>query len=336
MNIDFVIPWVDGNDQKWRNQMERYRRQESRQDSRQEEMTDAAESRYRDWDNLRYWFRGVETFAPWVNRVHFITWGHLPEWLNKRHPTLNIVRHTDFIPKEFLPTFSSHPIELSMHRIAGLAEKFVYFNDDMFLLRPVAPERFFQHELPCDNLRLNIIPPSSIAHIIMNNVDLINMRHEKRRSIRRNLSKWFNRNYTFSDIVKTLTLMPWNTFAGFKDHHMPQPFLRSTFEKLWEEEGDLLAGTVAHRFRNVLDYSQYLMRYEQLVTGYFSPVSMCDCRLDTLGEESIRHICDCIAAQKYAMACLNDSDTIHDFDGVKKELNAAFEQILPNKCSYER
>jgi len=78
------------------------------------------------------------------------------------------------------------------------------------------------------------------------------------------------------------------------------------------------------------------MRYEQLVTGNFSPVSMSDCRLETLGEESIERICNYIAAQKYAMTCLNDSEMIRDFEGVKKELNAAFEQILPDKCSYER
>lgn len=34
--------------------------------------------RYRDWENLKYWFRGVETFAPWVNKVYFITYGHIP------------------------------------------------------------------------------------------------------------------------------------------------------------------------------------------------------------------------------------------------------------------
>lgn len=38
---------------------------------------DIREERYRDWDNLQYWFRGVEKFAPWVRKIHFVTWGHL-------------------------------------------------------------------------------------------------------------------------------------------------------------------------------------------------------------------------------------------------------------------
>ena len=90
--IDFVITWVDGNDPDWQKQKMEYSMQpdlSQKQDDRKE--------RYRDWDLLRYWFRGVERFAPWVRRIHFVTWGHLPSWLNKEHPKLNIVNHKDFI-----------------------------------------------------------------------------------------------------------------------------------------------------------------------------------------------------------------------------------------------
>ena len=69
-----------------------------------------------------------------VRRIHFVTWGHLPSWLNKEHPKLNIVNHKDFIPEKYLPTFNSHAL-WNMHRIPGLAENFVYFNDDMFLIK---------------------------------------------------------------------------------------------------------------------------------------------------------------------------------------------------------
>ena len=58
-------------------------------------MTD---ERYRDWDNLQYWFRGVEQFAPWVRENSFVTWGHLPKWLNTEHPKLHIVKARRFHP----------------------------------------------------------------------------------------------------------------------------------------------------------------------------------------------------------------------------------------------
>jgi len=116
--IDFVICWVDGNDPEWQKQKNYY-------DTSQQ--TDSREIRYRDWDNLQYWFRGVEKYASWVNKIHFVTWGHLPQWLNTDHPKLNIVRHEDYIPKKYLPTFSARPIEVNLHRIKGLAEHFVFF-----------------------------------------------------------------------------------------------------------------------------------------------------------------------------------------------------------------
>ena len=155
--IDFVILWVDGNDPAWREEFVR---------TRQAENDDASEIRYRDWRNLHYWFRSAERFAPWVRKVHFITWGHLPAWLRRDHPKLHIVNHRDFIPAEYLPTFNSNTIELNIHRIEGLADRFVLFNDDTFLTRGCRPEDFFRRGVPCDMARLSVVQPSSVGHII--------------------------------------------------------------------------------------------------------------------------------------------------------------------------
>ena len=62
------LPWVNGSDPEWLCQKQKV-------DS---EFADDRPQRYRDWGLLRYWFRGVEAYTPWVNRIHFITWGHLP------------------------------------------------------------------------------------------------------------------------------------------------------------------------------------------------------------------------------------------------------------------
>ena len=127
--IDFVIIWVDGNDKEWRAEKDKY--------DDKPISTSNSEVRFRDWDNLQYWFRGVEKYAPWVRKIHFITWGHLPTWLNTEHPKLHIVRHEDYIPNEYLPVFNSNVLEIYMHKIEGLSEEFVYFNDDIFLSRSV-------------------------------------------------------------------------------------------------------------------------------------------------------------------------------------------------------
>lgn len=142
--IDFVVAWVDGNDPAWQEERSRYTQNVERQ------KWNDSPVRYRDWGLLKYWFRGVEKFAPWVRYIYFVTWGHVPSWLNERNPKLKIIRHDEFIPREYLPTFSSHTIELNLHRIPGLSEQFVYFNDDMYLTKSVSPEVFFKNGIPCD------------------------------------------------------------------------------------------------------------------------------------------------------------------------------------------
>ena len=139
LDIDFVLLWVDGADPKWQHEFLRYRKQKDH--------TNTDTSKYRDWGTLRYLFRGIETFTPWVRKIHFVTWGHLPEWLDTSHSKLHIVNHKDFIDRSFLPLFSPNPLEIFMHNIKGLSEKFVYLNDDTFFVRPILPERFFKQNL---------------------------------------------------------------------------------------------------------------------------------------------------------------------------------------------
>ena len=95
-SMDFVIPWVDGSDPAWRAERELWLARE-RRDPFLAKWNDG-EQRYRDNGLLRYWFRGVEKFAPWVNKIFFVTYGHVPDWLNTAHPKLQIVKHEDFIP----------------------------------------------------------------------------------------------------------------------------------------------------------------------------------------------------------------------------------------------
>ena len=130
--IDFVVTWVDGNDPVWQEAKSHYAPADA----------DIRAARYRDWEQLKYWFRAVEKYAPWVNKIHFVTFGHLPKWLNIDNPKLHIVKHEDFIPKEYLPVFNSTAIEIYLHCIPGLSENFVYFNDDFYLMKPSQPEDF--------------------------------------------------------------------------------------------------------------------------------------------------------------------------------------------------
>lgn len=327
MKIDIVVPWVDGNDPKWIEEKSKYAPCKG---------TDARVNRYRDWDLMRYWFRGIEKYMPWINRIHFVTWGHIPQWLDTSNPKLNIVNHKDYIPGDVLPVFSSHPIELNMHRIDGLAEHFIYFNDDMFVVRPMKQEEFFVGGLPVDAvtevpLRFN---PGGIDSIIGNDMMVINKNFNKSDVIKKNKKLWFSVK-NLKATLKNLYMKPVNGFSAFDNPHLPQPFLKSTFEELWEKEEELLRDTTSHRFRSNDDVNQWLFRYWQFASGRFVQGKGNKGRFFSIGRDN-ELIEKAIKNKEYAMVCLSDDDVNLDFEAEKKRLIELFQSVLPDKSGFEK
>lgn len=331
MDIDFVLPWVDGSDPAWR--AERARRAGC-------EEGDSSDVRYRDWGTLRYWFRAVDKFAPWVRRVHFITWGHLPAWLNAEEPRLHIVRHEDYIPKEYLPTFSSHPIELNIHRIAGLAEHFVYFNDDVFLTAPVTPDDFFKNGLPRDTCRFSVVHPRSasdvFAHILLNNVGVLNAHMDRLMCRKLHGRKWYSLKNGRRSVLRSLALSRLPFFTGFAAPHIAVAYQKRTFEDLWTMEPKALDATCRRPFRTIADVSQLAARSVQLALGRFEPSLPLGMAFFPDRETGVGPAVAAIRQQRFRMVCVNDDETGLDFESEKKRLVEAFEAILPKKCPFER
>jgi stealth protein CR2/Stealth-like protein len=91
---------------------------------------------------LKYSLRSLAQFAPWARRVYLVTCRpQVPEWLNPAAVTL--VHHDEFMPAEHLPTFNSFAIVSHLHRLPGLARRFVYVEDDRVFGRPVVRSDFY-------------------------------------------------------------------------------------------------------------------------------------------------------------------------------------------------
>lgn len=327
--IDFVIIWVDGSDPAWQAERAKYQCGAT---------GDNSSIRFRDWDNLQFWFRGVEKFAPWVNRIHFVTCGHLPSWLNTAHPKLHLVKHSDYIDEEYLPTFNSHVIELNMHRIEGLSEQFVYFNDDTFLCRPMKRTDFFRDGLPCDAAILSPIivgKGEEIGKIAANNMYVINSHFKKSDCISQSRARWLSPLYG-KQLLRNIALMPWHHIPGFFNPHMPVPYLKRTLQEVWEAEPELLESVNRHRFRSyTFDVNQWLFRYWRLCKNEFVPRNMNNCRSFSIGNDNAE-LCKSISAQRYQMICMNDSEDVRDFEKARDEIRTAFQKILPEKSGFEK
>lgn len=327
--IDFVMIWVDGNDPEWRKEKSLY-------DGKIVTASNS-EVRYRDWDNLQYWFRGVEKFAPWVNKIHFVTWGHIPKWLDTTNPKINVVKHTDYIPEEYLPTFSSHTIELNLHRIEGLAEQFVYFNDDMFITAPVKPEDFFKDGKPCDIAALDCIffGKDSAGSFNGSDITVINTHFKKKRILKRDWRKWYNLKNGFRSVVKTALLHPWPWFPGLLYQHACNSFLKSTFEKVWAKEFELLDETCSHRFRKPGDINQWVMKFWQLAEGNFEvrPEKFAYCY--HVKESNFKALLEDIPSGRHSLLCINDTAKTKRFEEKKIKLKEVLQNFLPELSSFE-
>lgn len=333
MEIDIVVTWVDMDDPKWKADFAKYSGLTATDNSRNE----TSEARFRDHGFLKYWFRGVDKFAPWVRKVHFVTCGQKPDWLDESNPRLHLVSHTDFIPAQFLPIFNSASIEMHMHKIPGLAERFVYFNDDFFMTSDVPRQRFFSDDgLPCDIavFRYNS-GVGQWSKRIENNVRLINEHFDKREVMDKWHDKWFAPMYGGKAWLNHL-LKWYPRFVALRVHHNAQPYLKSTFEDLWSHCEAELTETSTHRFRSTADLTPELIRTWQVCRGNFAPYNTyVDTKMFPLVVKPAAAI-KAVAAQSYKLVCLNDNVHIRNYGQVMADLAEAFESILPDKSAFEK
>ncbi|HBT85390.1 MAG TPA: hypothetical protein DEB12_05715 [Porphyromonadaceae bacterium] len=330
MEIDFVVTWVDMNDPKWKADFSKYSKK-----GIDNTTNEFSEARFRDHGFLKYWFRGIEKFAPWVRKIHFVTSGQKPEWLNVDHPKLSLVNHSDYIPEKFLPVFNSCLIEIYMHKIPDLTEHFVYFNDDFFIINNLSKERFFTNGLPNDIAAFRHNSGIGLwSKTLKNNIKIINERFDKREVMARDHDKWFHPSYGKRARLTRL-LKPYGKFITLMTPHNAQPYLKSTFNEVWDYAGDKLTKASENRFRSTQDYTPELFRTWQICRSNFEPYNTYqDTKMFPLvlrSKKAIKAIYD----QSYKLICLNDNAHIRNYDKVMEDLEKAFDTILPEKSNFE-
>ncbi|MCU0082032.1 stealth family protein [Streptococcus danieliae] len=329
--IDFVITWVDGSDPVWLEKKQKRLTDLFEGETDQNSMDDGKE-RYRDFGYFKYWFRSIEKYAPWVNKIFLITDQQKPDWLDINHPKIRWVNHDEFIPTEFLPTFNSQAIEMNFHRINELSENFVYFNDDTYLVNPVIPKDFFENGVPRHVAIYDaLVPWNRFIKTYYNNMEVIYRHFPGKAALKKSPFKFFNLKYGISGIVKNTLLLPWKP-TGYVEMHVASPLRKSTISKLWELEGATIRKTAESPIRNYsTGVNQYLFRYWDIESNEFEPQSISIGK--SLVMDQIDEIRKVIEGSRYKMICINDSV---DFDSaIEQEIEELLETKFPIKSSFE-
>ena len=309
--IDIVVSYVDQSDPEWFASYSEWKAKElgdGAQDEGNRQAFDPA--RFRDWDNFRYWFRGVERNCPWVNNVFLVvaSESQVPKWLDRSNPKLKVVTHDEFIPKELLPTFSILPIEMFYYRIDGLSDTFVTCNDDFFFLNPTPSDRFFGDD--------------GKIHQWVKEIPL------------RYYEGKYDGDHVWDAVVDNCNRML-NRYSdrpiAFQCSHLPEPRSKSFEKGFMEEHYDEIVGSFhASRFRHRDNYMSWLfidMMKLKATESYDSYANSLYVQMDSTK--------DVDSYANLEMVCFNDTPAMDDFVTCRDRVLALLERKFPRPCSFE-
>ncbi|MDJ0324563.1 stealth family protein [Cryobacterium sp. PH31-AA6] len=309
-DIDLVFSWVDGSSSDF--QRERAKRMQAYVVG----AGDDSDARFRQIDELKYALRSVYMFAPWVRRIFIATDSPAPEWLAE-HPRVTIMRSEDFFPDtSALPTHNSHAVESQLHHIPGLAEHFLYSNDDMFFGRPVGPELFFS--------------PGGITKFVEASTRIGLGDNDPTRSGFENAAR----------VNRALLRERFGKVTTRHLEHTAAPLRKSVLSELEAEFPEDFARTAASRFRSATDISvtNSLYHYYALMTG--RAVEQTQARslyVETTLKLALRQMNKLRKRRDQDMFCLNDGSFPEISDEVRRAAVTDFlERYFPIVAPWER
>lgn len=292
--MDIVITYVDGNDPVWKQDYEKYTN------------VPVMQKRFRDWGTLKYLLRGIEANMPFIRNVYLVVShsSQVPQWADQSQ--LKIVLHKDIIPADYLPTFNCNPIEMHLHRIEGLDEEYLYFNDDLYPLAPCRPEDFFRDGKGVLGFSRHFLASGMYKKICRN---------------------------SDTHARKALGLKP--SFCFVRPQHTCTPMFKSECEQLYSIlEQDILASLT--RVRTSENLNQYLFLDYQLYKGRMinEKISNKHYSVAVTSPEKLKSF---ILSPTRNLMCVNDVRLSEErYLKLRSAMIEAFEQKFPHKSRFEK
>ena len=310
MDIDLVYLWVNGNDPQW------LAKRNACIGKTEEKSAVNCDGRYADNDELKYSLRSIDKYAPWLRRIFIVTDNQVPVWLDTANPKVRIVDHKEIMPDVCLPCFNSAVIEHFLYRIPGLAEHFIYANDDMFINKPVTPETFFGKDgLPI--VRFNRRPFRKWTLLFKEKVQ------------GKRLSNYVQTIRNSAELVEK----KYGKYYGGKTHHNIDAYLRSDYEHAAKVFEDEIRTTLPNHVRSENDIQRNIYSYVALAEkrAHLHYVTQrTSFRLHIQNESHYGKL------ERYnpILFCMNDSQYAKDCD--RKRAAAFLDKRFPEKSQYEK
>jgi len=312
-NIDIVVSYVNDTDPLWQADYKKWKQIEIKNGANKSDNRQAfGAERYREWGVFKYWFRGIAKNCPWIHKIFVVVQNEhqVPEWLHIDNPKIQVVYHEDYIPKEILPTFNGMPVNFYLSEIPGLSDNYIFCNDDMFFLSPIAADRFFKDNKPVhvDNkIPYKYHGGSGPAAVFWKTLD--------------------------NNLKIEADYLPSKEYR-FGIYHLP-PAHRSDFEReiIAKYKDEFIKGFAVSKFRHEKNYCDAL--FDDLLKicdkVVYDPHLYKNCAY-----VSIKSDTDFNKFMNSDIVCFNDTEALDNFEKTKANFIAFLEKKFPEKCEYER
>jgi len=344
MDIDYVITWVDGQDPAHKAARRRWLAADKARAGGRETDKDqlsfgfdkATQIRFQDNGELYYNIASVLTYAPFIRRIYIVSDDQTPPLLDSfaaegkcAADFIQLVSHDAiFAPEPDLPqlkaarpSFNSLSIEAALWRIPGLAEHFIFSNDDFFLNAPAQAADFFRadgHPRLCGQWE------SGLKFIL--------------RQYCRRLFGW--RRQSPPAPGHSLSLWLAARLAGFAKRyfavpHCPHPLRKSVFAGYFQRNPQILNRQLSFRFRsaeqfNPVSLANHLEIAAGAPTAAEAPVAYLDNIKSPQHLADFLHLLDAPAGALYG--CIQDMSIYPAAAqaGLHRALLKKFDAALPN------
>ena len=241
--IDAVITWVDGSEPNYKIKLEENLKNKK-----------IINRQYTQANEIDFCVASIIKFAPFVRKIFIVTDKQKPKFSGIRHMVslekIEIIDHEEIFRDNLdcMPSFNIRSIDALLFKIKNLSDKFIYFNDDMFLIKETTKEDWFKDNKAvltgswAKTYNKHLI--KTISHKIKN---LLNIRpsFNAAQSKAANIVGFHNR--------------------YFKSFHCGRPQIKSVIKDFYDKNPQRLTNQIRYKFRDGRQYMPYSLCWHLLI-----------------------------------------------------------------------
>ena len=241
--IDAVITWVDGSEPNYKLKLEENLKNKK-----------IIISQYTQANEIDFCVASIIKFAPFVRKIFIVTDKQKPKFSGIRHMVslekIEIIDHEEIFRDNLdcIPSFNIRSIDALLFKIKNLSDKFIYFNDDMFLIKETTKEDWFK-----DN---KAVLTGSWAKTY--NKQLIKIISHKIKNLL-NIRPSFNAAQS-----KAANIVGFHN-KYFKSFHCGRPQIKSVIKDFYDKNPQRLTNQIRYKFRDGRQYMPYSLCWHLLI-----------------------------------------------------------------------